>query len=474
MAGSRESKTLRRSHHAAQIYLDHSHDDNTGAVWAQVHPARWRGAGPIPCVGPEGGILQCPPAGGPIAIRAGRLFDSKTGQMLTRQMVILSGERITEVGPQAQVKIPAGALVIDLSQATVLPGLIDAHEHMFNSRRKNETTESALLIAVQNAQADLRAGFTAERDMSSHGNGYADVEIRDAINHGRIDGPRFQVSTRGIVLSAAPAKPAAPDNPLDGQIVRSIEEGRAAVREQIARGAGWIKVYPTGDYTFTATGEATYKQTCPMPVLQALIDETHLLKKKVACHVMGGEGQKDSIIAGCDTIEHAFGLNQEQADLIVRKGLYYDPTLVRYIEPYMDDNDTRNTGGKFRMIPIFEKAVTMAGATKGLKIMMGSGADGSTYPHGTQALDFEALVKRASISPSRAIQAGTTINAEVMGWQDQVGSLDKGKYAGDPLADITELQRVKFVMKGGKVIRNEMGKALASNRLRPKAQEIYS
>ena len=114
------------------------------------------------------------------------------------------------------------------------------------------------------------------------------------------------------------------------------------------------------------------------------------------------------------------------------------------------------------MIPIFEKAVTMAGRTKGLKIMMGSGADGSTYAHGTQALDFEALVKRASISPSRAIQAGTTINAEVMGWQDQVGSLDKGKYAdviavsGDPLSDITELQRVKFVMKGGKVIRNEM------------------
>jgi imidazolonepropionase-like amidohydrolase len=433
-----------------------------GAVWAQVHPARWRGAGPTPCVGPEGGILQCPPPAGVIAIRAGRLLDSKTGQMLTRQMVIVSGDRITETGPQSQIKLPAGAQVIDLSQATVLPGLIDAHEHMFNSRRKNQTTESSLLIAVQNAQADLRAGFTAERDMSSHGNGYGDVEIRDAINQGRIDGPRFQVSTRGIVWASTPANPAAPDNPLDGQIVRSVEEGGAAVREQIGRGADWIKVYPTGDYSFTATGEATYKATCPMPVLQALIDETHRLGKKVACHVLGGEGQRDSIVAGCDTIEHAFGLDQEQADLMVKKGLYYDPTLVRYIEPYMDDNDTKNTGGKYRMIPIFEKAVTMAGATKGMKIMMGSGADGSTYAHGTQALDFEALVKRAGISPSRAIQAGTTINAEVMGWQDQVGSLDKGKYAdiiavsGDPLADITELQRVKFVMKGGKIIRNDI------------------
>jgi imidazolonepropionase-like amidohydrolase len=135
---------------------------------------------------------------------------------------------------------------------------------------------------------------------------------------------------------------------------------------------------------------------------------------------------------------------------------------VRYIEPYMDDNDEKNTGGKYRMIPIFEKAVTLAGTTPGMKIMMGSGADGSTYAHGTQALDFEALVKRAGIPPARAIQAGTAINAEVMGWQDQIGSIDKGKYAdliavsGDPLADITELQRVRFVMKGGKVIRNDI------------------
>ena len=432
------------------------------AVWAQVHPARWRGAGPTPCVGLDGGILQCPPAAGVIAIRAGHLLDTNTGQTLTKQLVIVSGERITEVGPQAQVKIPAGAQVIDLSMATVLPGLIDAHEHMFNSRQRNQTTESATLVAMQNAQADLRAGFTSERDMSSHGNGYADVAIRDAINQGRIDGPRYQVSTRGIVWSDTPAKPGAPDNPLDGQVVRSVEEARAAVREQIGRGADWIKLYPTSDYSFNAAGKATYKVTCPMPELQALIDETHLLKKKAACHVMGGEGQKNSIIAGCDTIEHAFDLDQEQANMIVQKGLYYCPTLVRYIEPYMDDNDAKNTGGKYRMIPIFEKAVTMAAATKGMKLMVGSGADGSTYPHGTQTLDFEALVKRAGMSPVRAIQSGTTINAEAMGWQDRVGSIDKCKYAdviavsGDPLVDITELQRVKFVMKSGRVIRNDI------------------
>ena len=199
-----------------------------------------------------------------------------------------------------------------------------------------------------------------------------------------------------------------------------------------------------------------------MPVLQALIDETHRLGKKAACHVLGGEGQKNSIIAGCDTIEHAYGLDQEQADMMVAKGLYYDPTLQRYIEPYMDDNDAKNTGGKYRMIPIFEKAVTIAGKTKGMKIMVGSGADGSTYAHGTQALDFEKLVTRAGLSPARAIQGGTIINAEAMGWSDRIGSIDKGKYAdivavsGDPLSDITELQRVKFVMKGGKIIRNDL------------------
>jgi imidazolonepropionase-like amidohydrolase len=436
------------------------------AVWPQVQPppAPWRGAGKTPCVGSDGGIFQCPPAPGVIAIRAGRLFNSKTGQILTQQVVILSGERITEVGPQAQVKIPAGAQVIDLSRATVLPGLIDAHTHMFNTRGPNGTTESSMLIAVQNAQADLRAGFTTARDMSSHGNGYGDLAIRDAINQGRIDGPRYQVSTRGIVWGASPPNPAAPDNPLASAVVRSVEEARAAVREQIGRGADWIKLFPTGAYSFTATGEARYQLTYPMPVLQALLDETHRLGKKAACHVLGGEGQKNAIIAGCDTIEHAYGLDQEQANMMVQKGLYYDPTLVRYIEPYMDDNDAKNTGGKYRMIPIFEKAVTMAAATKGMKIMLGSGADGSTYAHGTQALDFEALVKRAGLSPVRAIQAATTINAEVLGWSDQIGSIDKGKYAdliavsGDPLADITELQRVKFVMKNGKVIRNDLGR----------------
>ena len=299
--------------------------------------------------------------------------------------------------------------------------------------------------------------------MSSHGNGYGDIAIRDAINQGRIDGPRYQVSTLGIVWGATPPNPKTPQNPLASTIVRSAEEGpRGRPRTDRAR-RGLDQAVPHRRVLLRRQpARPQYVVTYPLPVLQAMIDETHRLGKKAACHVLGGEGQKNAIVAGCDTIEHAYGLDQEQANMMVAKGLYYDPTLQRYIEPYMDDNDAKNTGGKYRMIPIFEKAVAMAAATKGLKIMVGSGADGATYAHGTQALDFEMLVKHGGLTPVRALQGGTIINAEALGWQDQIGSIDKGKYAdliavsGDPLADITELQRVKFVMKGGKVIKNDV------------------
>src|SRR5947199_2536493 len=198
----------------------------TTVSWAQVQapPAPWRGAGPTPCVGSDGGIYQCAPAARTIAVRAGRLFDSKSGQMLTNQIVLISGERIVDMGAEGRLAIPAGTELIDLGQATLLPGLIDAHTHMFNNRGPKATTESSMLIAVQNVQADLRAGFTAARDMSSHGNGYGDVEIRNAINQGRFDGPRYQVSTLGIVWGATPRNPAVPENPLAGNEVRSVEE----------------------------------------------------------------------------------------------------------------------------------------------------------------------------------------------------------------------------------------------------------
>jgi imidazolonepropionase-like amidohydrolase len=419
----------------------------------------WRGAGSQPCFGIDDAAIQCTAPARTVAIRAGRLFDSNAGKLLTDQVIVLQGERITAVGPSAQTPIPSGAQVIDLHAATVLPGLIDAHTHMFNEPKPGMSRELSALIATQNTQADLRAGFTSVRDMSSHGNGYADVDIRNAIDKGLIEGPRAQVSTRGIRWGEPGS--AAPVNALGPAIVHNVDEARAAVRDQIEHGADWIKLFPGGAYSFAQNGTAQYVTTYPLAVLKALIDETHKLGHKTACHVFGGEGLKNTIAAGCDTVEHAFGLDQAQASLMVQKGLYYDPTFQRYLEPYMDDTDDKSTGGKYRMSSIFAGAVTLASKTPGMKIMMGSGVDGGTYVHGTQALDFEALVKRGGLTPVRALQAGTVVNAEIMGVKDRVGSLEPGKFAdviavtGDPLADITELQRVKFVMKGGKVVRDD-------------------
>ena len=248
------------------------------------------------------------------------LFDSNAGKMLTNQVVLINGERITEVGPAAQVRIPAGAQVIDLSRETVLPGLIDGHSHIFNEPKPGMSRETSTMIAIQHAQDDLRAGFTTLRDMTSHGNGYADVDVRNAFDKGLADGPRMQVSTRGIVWSGAPN--ARPKEPLAAAVVTTPDEARAAVRDQIEHGADWIKLYPAGAYSFTPDGKDTYVVTYPMPVLQALIDETHRLGKKTACHVYGGDGQKNAIIAGCDTIEHGFGLNQEQVNMMAAKKLY--------------------------------------------------------------------------------------------------------------------------------------------------------
>src|SRR5260370_2396299 len=244
-----------------------------------------------------------------------------------------------------------------------------------------------------------------------------------------------------------------PADPFARAPIHTVEEARAEVREQVKRGADWIKLFPTGDYSFTPTGEVQYEVTYPLPVLQALIDETHHLGKRAACHVLGGEGQRNAIIAGCDSIEHGFGLHQDEIEMMAAKGIYYDPTFVRYTEPYMDDVDGKNTCGKYRIIPIFENAVSLAASTKGIKIMVGGGTDGSTNPHGTQAMEFEWLVKRAGLTPARAIQAGTKINAEAMGWQDRIGSIEKGKYAdriaisGMPLAVTTGIHRSRFVMK---------------------------
>src|ERR1700681_383445 len=407
-----------------------------------------------------------------VAIRAGHLFDSKAGKMLDNQVVLVDGEKITAVGPADRVQIPADAQVIDLSKATVLPGMIDGHTHVFGfglddikpggppfASPINDTREYRTLLALANAQKDLRAGFTTLRDLMSHGGGYADVDIKKAINRGFVQGPRMQVSTMGLVATGE-GMLGSPEVSLPGnyQAVDSPWAARQAVREQIHYGADWIKFHSTADYEFEPAGGLFSEPTFTKEEVEAIVDEAHRHGKKAACHAFGGEGLRNCVEAGADTIEHAIELDQETADLIKKKGLYLELTAYHYSLSEYTAHDAKSTGGKYSLEALREKSGRLA-ISRGLKISFGSGV--GPFPHGTQAMEFTYLVKYG-MSPSQAIQTATTVAAEMMGWQNKIGSIEKDKFAdiiavsGDPLQDITELQRVKFVMKGGKVIRDEL------------------
>src|SRR3977135_1496061 len=215
-----------------------------------------------------------------VAVRAGHLFNSKSGTMRANQVVLINGEKITEVGPADRVQIPPGAPVIDLSQASVLPGLVDAHTHVYSSlssgARVNTTKEAWTLMAIGNAQTTLRAGFTTVRDVGTHGEGYGDVDIRNAINRGLFDGPRMQVSTRGIGASGSSYIGMPGINLTAGNVgIRGLEEARQAVREQIHYGADWIKVFPVAGWSFGPTGEIFFEPTFTLDELKAIVDEAH-------------------------------------------------------------------------------------------------------------------------------------------------------------------------------------------------------
>jgi len=387
--------------------------------------------------------------------------------MRTNQVILIRAERIVETGPAASVKIPEGATVVDLSKATVLPGLIDAHTHLFLTGESHGRYEDQILKeswqyrtieAVLNAKKDLEAGFTTMRDVETEGAMYSDVDVRNAINRGLIPGPRLQVATRAVSTTGGyPLEGYSPQVPVPSgvEIVDGVEAARKAVREQVNYGADLIKIYGTHRFHFTPEGKIVSIPTFTLAEIQAIVDEAHREGVKVACHAYGGEGLHNCLEAGVDSIEHGLDLDDESIRRMIQKGIYLCPTL--YVYEFEPEEDLQATGGKTSRARIHEVSFRKAVAA-GVKIAFGT--DAGPFPHGTQAKEFEYMVK-FGMTPARALLSATQTASEMMGWQDRVGSIEKGKYAdliavsGDPLSDITELERVKFVMKGGQVVKND-------------------
>jgi imidazolonepropionase-like amidohydrolase len=434
--------------------------------------------------------MEAPPPQG-VAVRAGRLFDPKSGTNLRDQVILIQGDRITQVGPAASLKIPDGARVIDLSRATVLPGLIDRHVHLIQDLQVNDSRAS--FIGLNYALQDLNAGFTTLQDMGS-AYSYATVELRDAINRGLVPGPRLQVAgpqlnPRAGAYYPAPSVPTSfghgPGTPV-WQLTGNVNSpwlARAAVREHAHYGVDWIKVYDTEDYegggypdpagsgAFTPDGKMINVPSLSLEEDQAIVDEAHRHGLKVACHAYGGEGLRNCLEAGVDMPMHvivgvtgAVGLDDETIRLF--KKPLADGSMRPVMQTLWDligdleERDLKATGGKtsrFKLTEMSFKKLVAAGVTQ----VFGSGA--YTVGHGVQAFQFAYYVKWG-MSPAQALQMATSKAAESLNFElrKQVGFAEAGKYAdlvavaGDPLTDITEIERVRFVMKGGMIFRNEL------------------
>ncbi len=457
-------------------------------------PAAMRAQNPRPAAPPFNPArmeMQAPPPEG-VAIRAGRLFDARSGKNLTNQVIVIKGDRIADVGPAASIQIPQGARVIDLSRATVMPGLIDRHVHLMQDPEPNDGRNT--LIGLHYAWKDMYAGFTTLQDMGSQYT-YAIVELRDAINKGQIPGPRLQVSGPQLVpragnYYAAPSMvvpfgkgPGIPSFQLEAD-VNSPWLARAAVRERSHYGVDWIKVYETEDYegsgypdtnggggAFKPDGTMINVPSITLEENQAIVDEAHRRGLKVACHAYGGEGLRNCIAAGVDLPMHltvgvtgAPGLDDETIRLL--KVPLPDGTIRPVQQTLWDligeleEKDLKSSGGKYTRFSLTELSFKRL-VREGFKEVFGSGA--YIEGHGAQAFQFAYFVKWG-MTPAQALQMATLNAADSLNFElgKYVGIVEKGRYAdlvavsGDPLADITETERVKFVMKGGVVYRNDL------------------
>ena len=418
------------------------------------------------------GLMPCAPAQEPqhtgtiVAVKAGRLLDVKSGEYRQNQVVLIEGDRIKAVGAASEVAIPSGAKVIDLSNRTVLPGLIDCHTHLTMSpftgayRALSISVPREALLGARNARVTLEAGFTTVRNVGAWG--FSDVALRDAINAGDVPGPRMLVSGPPLSITGghadenllAPEFHYSSDGVADG-----VPAVMAKVREDIKYGADVIKFMATGGVLSEGDNPAL-AQYSPEE-MRAIVETAHGLGRKTAAHAHGALGIKYAVEAGVDSIEHGSYINEEDIQLMKQHGTYLVPTLYLmdwFMENYQKMGLTENMLAKARVVmPAARENISHA-IHEGVKIAFGT--DAAVYPHGLNAHEFAVMVK-LGMTPLAAIQASTVNAADLIGWTDRVGTLEPGKFAdviaveGDPLADVTVLQHVDFVMKGGEVVKGQ-------------------
>jgi imidazolonepropionase-like amidohydrolase len=397
-----------------------------------------------------------------VVVRAGHLLDVKTGKTLSNQTIVIQGDKIVSVGSDSAA--PAGAQVIDLPNATVLPGLIDAHTHITMTTNFGYSTlgisiPREALYGARNARVTLDAGFTTVRNVGA--SGFTDVALRDAINAGDVPGPRMLVSGPALSITGGHCDENFLPFEMHAQaegVADGVEAVQHKTREIIKYGADLIKICATGGVL--SHGDNPQASQFTLEEMKAIVADAHRLGRKVAAHAHGAQGIRWASEAGVDSIEHGSYIDDAAIAEMKKNGTYLVPKLY-LMDWFFENAEKIGTPAELiakghEVMPAARKNVARAFAA-GVKV--GFGTDAAVYPHGLNAHEFAVMVK-LGLTPLQAIQAATVNDADLLGWSDKVGTIEAGKWAdlvavdGDPLADVTTLERVKFVMKGGEVIKN--------------------